>query len=386
MLAVWIFTLLVILSVLFQRPVISRDQLRIILLPVLLFLWYLISWILNGFSGPGYDEMISKSALIMLPLLLLLSQNMKGVDLVHAMRGFILALMLSGIHLLLRAILLSLSGYDMKEWAYHGFTAPYESGAIYYSWYVSIALLYILFGRKDPVIWKFRSYLIPFFLLLLMAAASKLFIVIMIPVLIWYFIRRSPAGRYKWLVMVVISLIILGGAFPVSYRLQELKTFDSEIVFQDQYAYDTPLNGITLRLIQWRLGAEIIQEENLWLIGAGPGNGQELLDRKYVEYGLYAGNEELGDSGYLGYNFHNQYIETLVETGLPGLILLLLLLAGAALFYKKLLIFPKVVFLVTILFLLTESVLERQAGILVFSMLIAFAPAGENYVDKKLNE
>jgi hypothetical protein len=379
MVAIWTFSLLVMVSVFFQRPTITKGQIRVFILPGLLFLWYLISWTVNGYTGREYEEMVSKSALIMLPLLLLLSQNLIGIDLTRAMRGFILALILSGIHLVFRALILSLGGSAMSEYTYHGFTAPYEMGAIYYSWYISIALLYLLYGRKDPLVWRFRNYLIPFLLMLLLASASKLFVFIVVPVLIWYMLKKSLAGKQRWLVFTVVGLILLGGAFPFMNRLQELETFDAKIIFQDHYAYDTPLNGVTLRLIQWRLGLEILKEEDIWLFGTGPGMGQEFLDRKYSEYGLYTGNEELGTTGYIGYNYHSQYIETLVETGIPGLFLLILVLLGIMVFYRKLLIFPNIIFLITILFLVTESVLERQAGIIVFSMLVAFVPAGESF-------
>ena len=69
MLAIWIFSLLVIISVFLQSPVITKGQVRVATLPGLLFLWYLISWTVNGYTGWGYEELVSKSALFMLPLL-----------------------------------------------------------------------------------------------------------------------------------------------------------------------------------------------------------------------------------------------------------------------------------------------------------------------------
>jgi O-antigen ligase len=43
------------------------------------------------------------------------------------------------------------------------------------------------------------------------------------------------------------------------------------------------------------------------------------MDAKIVQYNLYHGNPSLGDRGYLGYGFHNQYMETWVQAGLPAL-------------------------------------------------------------------
>jgi len=371
MLAIWIFTLLVLLTIIYRKPRFLKQHLGVTIIPSLLFFWYLVSWIVNGLPGNGYEEIVAKSALFLLPLLLLLSHKLKGMNMLWAMRGFIVALIISGIHLFIRALLMAAGGAGIEEFTYHGFTAPYELGAIYYSWYLSIAVLYLMFGKPDSLLLKHRHYLILFFLLLIMASSSKLFVLLMVPTTVGYFIFSFRASKLQWLALITLALIILGGALPVINRIQEISAIESKVVYLDEYSYDTPLNGITLRLIQWRFGLEILQEGDMFLFGAGPGNGQKLLDEKYKAYGLYTGNEEFGDCGYIGYNFHNQYIESLVETGIPGLLLLILLLIGVVFIYKKLLIFPFTVIMLTIIFSMFESVLERQAGIIVFSMMIA---------------
>ena len=76
-------------------------------------------------------------------------------------------------------------------------------------------------------------------------------------------------------------------------------------------------------MILWRFAGEIMRDENAWLTGTGIGSRQEILNSYYIKYGVYTGNPDLGDKGYLGYNFHNQYLEVMVGTGIPGLILLL---------------------------------------------------------------
>jgi O-antigen ligase len=180
------------------------------------------------------------------------------------------------------------------------------------------------------------------------------------------------------LVALVMLLLVISGARPFLHRMDEIRHFNTAIVFQDKYEYDSPLDGISLRLIQWRFGLEIISEQNAWISGVGITESQKLLNTKYLEYNLYTGNEELGDTGYIDYNFHNQYVETLLSTGITGLLMLILIIIATFTFYRKSLVFPALSILITVLFFFTESVLERQAGILVFSMMITFAPKNKN--------
>jgi len=102
-----------------------------------------------------------------------------------------------------------------------------------------------------------------------------------------------------------------------------------------------------------------------------------VLNDYYTTYGIYTGNPDLGDTGYLGYNFHNQYLEVLVGTGIPGLLILLAILAGIFRAREKLLLFPFSVYILTFIFFMTESVLERQAGIVFFTLLWTFRPYPE---------
>jgi len=59
----------------------------------------------------------------------------------------------------------------------------------------------------------------------------------------------------------------------------------------------------------------------------------------------------------------------LVGTGIPGLIILLLIIIFIFFTDKNELFFPTAVYLIIILFFITESVLERQAGIVFFCLV-----------------
>jgi O-antigen ligase len=232
-------------------------------------------------------------------------------------------------------------------------------------------LYYLAWGKTETIISRFRLILSLFFLILLLFCASKLFIVLSIPALAGILIKFYPANRSKkkYLFPILVLFIILVGATPFLNRLGKLKNTDFSVVRLDEYQYDTPFNGLTFRLVLWRLAGKILEDKNVWLTGTGIGSRQGVLDSYYSDYGIYTGNPDLGDKGYLGYNFHNQYLEVLVGTGIPGLLLLASIIILIFSVKRGKLLFPFWVYVVMICFFITESVLERQAGLVFFCLL-----------------
>jgi O-antigen ligase len=207
-------------------------------------------------------------------------------------------------------------------------------------------------------------------MLLLLLCASKLFIAFTLPIVLWQYYKKLKTRKslVTYLISALILIGLFAGSIPFFNRLMDLKETDLKIVSQNKFTYDTPFNGLNFRLLQWRLGIEILNENNDWLFGAGIGQKQQLLNKKYAQHNIYTGNPELGDTGYLNYNFHNQYLETLVGSGIIGLILLLFIIFYIFVNQRRKLFFPFVVYLLLILFFIFESVLERQAGIVFFCL------------------
>jgi O-antigen ligase len=210
--------------------------------------------------------------------------------------------------------------------------------------------------------------IISFLTLLLLLSASKLFIILLLPFILWKVVSTQDNLKLKIISISAALVLILATGFAISSRLMELKNTDLSIAFRESYTYDTPFNGVTIRLLQWRLGTEILEDHNAWLTGVGIGSKQEILNEYYKKYSVYTGNPELGDKGYLDYNFHNQYMESLVSGGVIALLILFTVFFVIFLNKNKH-FFPLMVYIITLLFFLTESVLERQAGVMMFSLL-----------------
>jgi len=145
-------------------------------------------------------------------------------------------------------------------------------------------------------------------------------------------------------------------------KLFEQKKFDPGIYF----------NALQARLLQYRFALEILRERRAWVFGVSPGDSQDLLDQKYIDADMYIGDPNQGPHrkvrGFIGYNFHNQYVETLVRDGIPGLVVLLTIFG---------LLFTQLVLrwrtrqasftvLTLLLFFIPEAPLTMQHGIFLF--------------------
>lgn len=179
--------------------------------------------------------------------------------------------------------------------------------------------------------------------------------------------------KWRWVPFAAVALLV-GGALllqPVRQRFDALRTGGAEVLTQEQFSWDTPLNGFNLRLLYWRLACDVLAQENTWLTGVGVGDDQQLLNERYRELGIFTGDPNRGDTGYLDYNFHNQFLQTTVQTGLVGLVLLIgLVVALLRAAHRTKYAAGFVLILSLLVFLLAESAFERQRGIFFVAMLI----------------
>jgi O-antigen ligase len=283
---------------------------------------------------------------------------------------------------------------DIGEFFYHSLTRPISQNAVFYSVYVVFGLLFLLSPRGAALAsWlspkgriALRYFLVIFFLGLIVLLNSKLLLVIALLLLIHAFLRRYSFRKHKRIVLVAGAAIVAGVGIlaftknPVSYRYKDMKG-DLAIVHQRDFSPDLYFNPLQLRVLEWRFASEILQEQHAWLFGVSPGDSQDLLDQKYVQTHMYIGNPADGPHrhirGYIGYNFHNQYLETLVRSGFLGLAALLVLFVALFAAARRQGT-REAVFVVIILavFFIPEAPLTMQHGVFLFCFFPLLALAG----------
>ncbi|MBD3638452.1 MAG: O-antigen ligase family protein [Crocinitomicaceae bacterium] len=228
----------------------------------------------------------------------------------------------------------------------------------YYAFYINIAIALVLVDMFNDQLRLFPNKWMPSVLILLMAAANifllskmgiltALFLSLMLLV---YWIRRK---KY-WLVILVVSASLIFG-FVVYKKSAYVQWRVVEMVealsggHSDNYIYST-----SLRIAVWETARDKFMEQPI--IGYGPGDVKDVLHAEYVE-------RELRKAPELNLNAHNQFLETGLGLGVIGLILLGLILVYPIVKYRKNHLFGAAIGLVTLLFFLSESVLETQAGV-----------------------
>jgi len=271
---------------------------------------------------------------------------------------------------------------NLGLFTYHGLSYPLDDfNAVYFSFYIFISLIFLDHLHKSGDHWL-RTYpwvrwtLLLSFCLAILLLSSRLFIVFTA----LYFLvnainnnqKRASGNLVWWLggLGIIVGVLFWGLGRD---RFEDLLDSEFEVLEQEQFTYDTPFNGLTLRLLFLKFGWEILAKEQAFLHGIGAGDGQDAMDQTILDYNLYHGNPSLGDRGYLGYNYHNAYMELWVQIGLVGLICWLWLLIVSA---QHILVsgfnHPFLILLFAIIcYGMVESFLERQRGVVFLTFFFA---------------
>jgi len=274
---------------------------------------------------------------------------------------------------------------DISVFFYHPLTACISQNAVFYSVYVLFGALYLLTPGGILILpqrWRrirrpLQLILVGFFGGMIFLLSSKLILVLFL-IIVAGSLKRNYSARGNWKLLAGAGIVAfaLAGVLaltnnPIKTRFQELMAGDLEMVKRDHFAPGDSFNALQIRLLELRFAWQILNEHHAWLLGVTPGDSQDLLDQKYIDANMYIGNPADGPHrkirGFIGYNFHNQYVETLVRDGILGLAVLLAifwLLAGIVRQWQTRHSFFTVFTL--ILFFVPEAPLTMQQGIFLF--------------------
>jgi O-antigen ligase len=265
--------------------------------------------------------------------------------------------------------------HSFSVFFYHLLTSPISVNAVFFSAYVIIAILFLLYSPDAPG-WL-RSGLILFFTGVMILLSSRLLVLLLIAIFIGWLAGQFRREMKVRKIAGIGLLIIMGAGLlaftdnPFSRRCRDLHP---ELLVQRMSppedgpmdrrrlpeAAHSRFDGLSLRLLMWRYAFDILQEHKAWVFGVSAGDSQDLLDQKYLDAGM--------SQGYLGYNFHNQYIEVLVRSGFFGagvFMICIVWLIGAARSAAT----PTAGFTIALVLLLflTESALEMQHTLFLFA-------------------
>jgi O-antigen ligase len=334
------------------------------------FVWYLWRWSATGWTVEGGHVLVMHLQWLIIPLLLLgLPQKLKE----HAHQLFFLLwaiLLLTSFGLCLEGIIewtlrdTPSEGFSDHPLFYIGLSDPLMHPG-YLSMIVSVFFMTALIVPRPAWVSKRRFLLGQLFLLLFLVMLSSRMILGVL-LLTW------PIAGHFWKnfhrkagILITFSIIFLILAFslgylpqPIDHRIRDL----SQVEYRIDADSLSDFSGVTIRLAEWKGALHAIKDQPF--VGHGPGLGHKALMEAYEKLGFHVG---------LRYHFnaHNQYLQTALDLGWIGSLLLVLSMIAVS--------FPfissgnKMVLWYIFFFLLcsfTESTLLRQKGTVMLALYL----------------
>ncbi|HVU99198.1 MAG TPA: O-antigen ligase family protein [Puia sp.] len=224
---------------------------------------------------------------------------------------------------------------DISVFFYHSLTRYIGQNAVFFTVYMIFGLLYLLYHplATGPFPRWLRQSLqvlmVILFVVFILLLSSKLLLVVTALLLANFILQRYiRLQRYvnialMGLLGMMLCLWLVVSDNPIRDRYLDLERGEISIVRQSTFDNNTMFNGASIRLLQWKYANEILREHHAWVFGVTGGDSQDLLNDKYRQAKLFMGVPHTRQRGFTDYNFHNQYIETTVRSGLLGLAIFL---------------------------------------------------------------
>jgi O-antigen ligase len=359
--------------------------------PITRWMWlfygcYIFSAVVSINTKEGLAILERRAALFVLPLLLI-GGELKKEEIKSIALSFVSGVVVAGLVCIIYACLRFRIKSDYSVFFYQDLTKLIEMNAVYLAAYALIAIHIVLFYRVERLKmyeWATIMFLIIFCLLL--NSKMMLFVGCLSGLIFffWYYpIRKAFLGTSISLCVLIAMVFVIPN---IRQRIQEELQTNWEVIYQTSFKYDTPFTGASLRLVFWRYSFEALSSEKAWLVGVGSGDFQDVLNQKYKSTGIYTGSLHLGDTGYLGYGPHNQFIEILLSMGVLGLLIFLgLLVALIRKAWQQKNYLSTQCFLVFGCFFMSESLLSTNKGIIAFTFLVLLFYIGQKkdeYISK----
>jgi O-antigen ligase len=183
-------------------------------------------------------------------------------------------------------------------------------------------------------------------------------------VFLFFKIPNKKIVAVSFFAVALLTFLLLSFNETTQSRFKGL-TDHLSMVADGEKIKDTNFNGLNMRLLFWKIQLLHTWKDGNILTGVGTGDNQDYIDALYrlPQYKL----------SYIGWDSHNQWVYTLVQVGIVGVLLM-----GALYFYYvikavrsvdvKLLPF----LIITLGFSFTESILESNKGIVFFTFFFCF--------------
>lgn len=328
----------------------------------LFFIVQLISVFYSTNTQVALKDIESKASLLLVPWLILTCNVVNKYTLPELLKTFVYgavsAILISFIYAgLLYSKTDSINAFYYSNLAYYHHAGYF---ALYLNFAISILIIFIIHFRNRI---NLKHYFMLGFLIISVYQLSARMGIIVMSFLLAYSVVYLTIPKIKFKnQFLALSLVVLCTGIIIYFSANRVDRFQS--VKRDLVEKNTNTSTGS-RILLWEYSLDLIAEKPI--AGFGTGDVKDVVVNKWEKENFnYALRQEL--------NPHNQFLQTGVGTGLLGVVTLLLPMV-VPLFYRK----SKKTNILFLLFVfnifmncLTESILERQDGIIFYALFNSF--------------
>ena len=335
---------------------------------VLLYLLHLLSIFYTENSSEGWNDLRLKISFLLLPFFMMTVQFIYNEQRIFILKFFAVLMMLMALTDLTHAFLEYLVSGNQETFYYIHLPYLLASKVHYVAWYYSFAIfisIYHLISSQSNRAFWFLGLLILLFSLILLS--SRAFILAFIVVFILTFLKwfkTAKLSRLMWTkILFIAALFMLSLVFIPSINL---RLNDTVVELQKMFGYDTP-KQTNPRVFIWRYGADLISKNAIFGFGVGDAKGELSVALESCDAMFWNGERNVPIQN-KNYNFHNQFMQTWAEVGIFGFLILLFIMIHPFLLKNS---HPLFLIFIGLTFIgcLTESMFERQAGVVLFAFM-----------------
>lgn len=237
---------------------------------------------------------------------------------------------------------------------YDKFSMLIQKHTTYYALFVVLALLFYLYDFLKIHQHRFLDFFSGIFLIYILYILSNRISLVALGIGGIILGVAYSKSKQKWLVIVAFPLL----AYLLFTSPHFVKRFKPDVIHKEK------VNDFKIRELHWKSVYESILHKHP-LIGIGTGGNRQYLYQRYKHYGLTAAYDEK-------YNAHNQFLETALAFGWLGLLLFIFSLVYMFwIFIREKDFLAISIFASLLVFMMTESILQRQSGLIVFALFIS---------------
>ena len=398
----WIFTTK------FKKVIQSISSNSFFLAFIIFYILYALSFFWSENQSFAIADLVLKIPIFFLPLIMLSHEPLSIKEINKLLLAFSLSVIVLNCYCFFDALFNYLNTRNINEFFYGSLTVNMHTAyqATFTSFSIFI-LVYIYLNKEYSHNWIF-SFLIALqflFLFLLSSRMQMLCLSVVTPIFLifhYYLKQKIYLGFSYTILAFVVSYFLVSTPSVLNNRYKQTVSHISSIGNDSQ-------NSDPRKFI-WKKAIDVIKYN--WLFGVGVGDAKDVLVSSYSKESSKPITDHAVDSTinilkanskYLNtqvkkltsdhtklkkeseniliqqinkyrffakkkYNFHNQYLQTFATVGCFGLIILIYLLSHLFIvsIIKKDFIVSAFLFLIAMSFL-TESMLERQAGVVFFT-------------------